>query len=483
MPAISNAIWLSCSRVLADIASFLLFVAVARAFGPDGTGVYSYSFAIGSLLALAATSGFEEFGIREYVSSAAQARPGVWSNLISTQCAQLGIAVLLFAVFLVFDHGRSAPVTVMLELSVFQLAAGLARTLFVPAMAAQAMMAPAVLELSCRLTAIAVALGALWLPHPPPLAIALLSFPLSALLLVGLAWRNSHRHGPGAHIRLTWPVLYGTWRRTAPFAGSETLNQFYARADLLLIAYFLGNERVGLYATDIKFVEVGIVPLTLLGMAVYPVLSAIANGPAGAFALPARDFCRLQLMLSGWLAVGMTLLLPMLIVPLFGESFARAAQLLPWFALLAIIKGAEVALYRLLYCIHRPAVYLRSLIIGTVAITALNVVLVPRIGVVGAIQAAVVSTCAVVVFCARGMGTHLRGGVLVGLVSRLVFALALTWGLAQTAAYLGALPWLQAALGCAAYPALAAAAGLVPYPGRSPLFGRKHSAPGGMPTI
>jgi len=32
MPALSNAVWLSCSRVLADVLSFLLFVAVARAF-------------------------------------------------------------------------------------------------------------------------------------------------------------------------------------------------------------------------------------------------------------------------------------------------------------------------------------------------------------------------------------------------------------------------------------------------------------------
>ena len=80
MPAISNAIWLTCSRVLADILSFLLFVAVSREFGPAGTGRYSYSFAIGSLVALAATSGFEEFGIREYVRSAVTARAQVWSR-------------------------------------------------------------------------------------------------------------------------------------------------------------------------------------------------------------------------------------------------------------------------------------------------------------------------------------------------------------------------------------------------------------------
>ena len=96
MRAISNALWLSFSRVLADVLSFLLFVGIARDFGPGGTGQYSYAFAIGALVALAAASGFEEFGIREYVQSAPAARASVWSNIVTTQCAQLAIALCGF---------------------------------------------------------------------------------------------------------------------------------------------------------------------------------------------------------------------------------------------------------------------------------------------------------------------------------------------------------------------------------------------------
>ena len=474
MPAISNAIWLSCSRVLADVLSFLLFVAVARAFGPAGTGQYSYSFAIGALVALGATSGFEEFGIREYVRSAVAARSRVWSDIISTLCAQLALALIGLAIFLIFNDGRSAPAAVILELTVFQLAAALARTLFIPAMASQAMIAPAVLELGCRAVAIVVALIVLVMPHPPVLAAALLPFPASAILLLVLAYRNSKSHGAVWHFDLRWSVLRATWGRTAHFAGSETLNQFYARTDLLMIAYFLGEERVGLYATDIKFVEVGIVPLTLLGMALYPVLSAIAAGPVTTFAASARDFCRVQLMLGGWLAVGLSLLVPLLLVPLFGPRFEPATALLPWFGLLAIIKGAEVALYRLLYSVQLQAVYFRSLAAGTVVIAALNVVLIPRIGVSGAVQAAVLSTCCVVSICAAGLARCVGRRIFIELPARLAVALALTWGAATVAAALGAAPWLCAVLGCCLFPCAAALAGLVPDPRRSLLLGRKH---------
>ncbi len=477
MPAISNALWLAFSRVLADGLSFLLFVAVSRDFGPGGTGQYSYSFAIGALVALAAASGFEEFGIREYVRTAAAARARVWSNILSTQCAQLAIAVVGFAVFLAFDGGRSAPIAVILELTVFQVAAALARTLFIPAMASQAMMAPALLELGCRVSAIALALAVLFLPSPPALHVTLLPFPVASVVLVILAYRNSVRHGALWRLDLRWTALRETWRRTAHFAGSETLNQFYARTDLLLIAYFLGQERVGLYATDIKFVEVGIVPLTLLGTALYPVLTAVAEASAVEFAASARDFCRVQLMLSGWLAVGMSLLIPLLIVPLFGSRFEPAAQLLPWFAVLAVVKGGEVALYRLLYSVHRQSVYFRSLAAGTALIAALNVLLVPRIGVVGAIQAAICSTAGVVLICAAGLARHLARAALAGLLVRLALALAVTWMTAAAAGSLGAGPWLRAAVGCCLFPLAAALAGLVPNPGRSSLFTRRHSLP------
>jgi O-antigen/teichoic acid export membrane protein len=474
MPAISNAIWLSSSRVLADVLSFLLFVAVARAFGPAGTGQYSYSFAIGSLVALAATSGFEEFGIREYARSAVEARARIWSDIISTLGAQLGLALVGLGIFLAFNDGRSAPASVILELTVFQLASALARAMFVPAMASQAMMAPALLELGGRVLAIVLALGALLLPHPPPLAVSLLPFPVASIVLLVLAYRNSVNHGALWRVNLRWSVLRATWRRTAHFAGSETLNQFYARTDLLMIAYFLGEERVGLYATDIKFVEVGIVPLTLLGMALYPVFTTLAAGPAGTFAAAARDFCRIQLALSGWLAVGMSLLIPLLIVPLFGARFEPATALLPWFALLAIVKGAEVALYRLLYSVQRQSVYFRSLALGVTVMATLNVLLIPRIGIIGAVQAAVFSICCVVLVCVAGLARQVPLRVFVGLALRSAVALAFTWGLVVVARAAGAMPWLVVTLGCCLFPCVAALAGLVPNPSRSTLFDRKH---------
>jgi O-antigen/teichoic acid export membrane protein len=162
---------------------------------------------------------------------------------------------------------------------------------------------------------------------------------------------------------------------------------------------------------------------------------------------------------------------------LFGSDFAPAVQLLPWFSLLALVKGGEVALYRLLYSVHRQSVYFRSLAAGTVVIACLNVLLVPAIGLVGAIQATVLSTSCVVLINAAGLSRHLPWREFAGILGRLVATLAVTWALVKVAAFAGAAPWMSAVLGCCAFPAVAAITGLMPNPARTTLFARRRSIP------
>ena len=101
------------------------------------------------------------------------------------------------------------------------------------------------------------------------------------------------------------------------------------RVDLLLIVFLLGKANGGWYATDIKIVEVGLMPLVLLGTAAYPVLSRSAAHGAEEFAPLSRDFFRSVLFASGWLAVGLYCLAPLVLTRLLGNAFQPARHLLP----------------------------------------------------------------------------------------------------------------------------------------------------------
>ena len=147
MKVMANALWLSCCRIAADGLSFVLFLAIARTLGPTGTGQYSYAFAIAGLVALVSTSGLEEYGIRQYARAAPGERAQLWASMLVTQGVQLALGLTAFALFLGLETTRLAGVVVMLELAAYVVGWGIARTLFVPAMASQSMAAPAASEL------------------------------------------------------------------------------------------------------------------------------------------------------------------------------------------------------------------------------------------------------------------------------------------------------------------------------------------------
>jgi O-antigen/teichoic acid export membrane protein len=475
MKVLTNTIWLSTSRLLTDLLSFVLFAVISRVFGPAGTGEYSYAFAIATLLALTSTAGLEDYGIRQFARATEERRAQLWSDIFSTQCIQLVLGLSALTIFLLTSKMTAHGLAVVLELSTYVIGWSMSRTLFVPAMAAQAMVLPAITDLGCRLAAILCALLLAYVAHPS-LPWLLAGFPVAGLSLALLALRNAKAHGAPPRLTKAWQDVISTLRGTSSFAGSEILNQFYARADLLLIAYFLGNANVGLYATDIKFVEVGILPLVFFGTAAYPLLSTLAGLGLPALQSPARDFTRIVFFFSGWLAVGIYWLIPLIIVPLFGEQFAPATRLLPWVAVFAVMKGWEVAFYRLLYVVHRQAFYLGSLAFGTVLIVLLNLRLIPTYGILGAIIAATVSIFAVDVICACGVRRQLGAKFLLLSLVRLVLALAGTAAIvtsAQRILHMG--PWSTALVGCILFPLLGFLLGLLPNPRRSQLLRQPHA--------
>ncbi|MBX5463448.1 MAG: oligosaccharide flippase family protein [Steroidobacteraceae bacterium] len=468
MRVATNAFWLSVCRILADALSFALFAAIGRAFGPTGAGEYSYALALATLLMFLCSGGLEEYAIPQYTRAAPADRPRVWRQILSAQAVQLGVMLALFGLFLLAQRKLEARVSVILALAAFFVAWGISRVLFIPATASLAMVRPAFTELACRVAAIVVALGA-WLLASPPLPVMLIGFPLAAVLLLWLAARNAGRHGarfPGIHPASALVTL----RQSAPFAGSSFLNQFYARVDLLVIAALLGSVQVGLYATDLKVLEVGLLPVVLLGTAAYPLLSRLAGGAHKEFSQAARDLVRTSFLLSGWLAVAMCALMPLLVVPVLGEAFGPAVAYLPWFAALAIMKSAEVALYRLLYALQRQMKYLVSLLAGTATTIALNFALLPILGITGAVLAAICSVTLVAAICAWHLRAHLPIRALVSLVLRLAVALGLTASVFFGAREFGISPWANAVLACVAFPFAAFGVGLVLNPAASRLF-------------
>lgn len=470
MRILKNAFWLGAGRITGDLSSFALFVAISRSFGPATTGEYSYAFALASILAFIACAGFDEYGTALYARSTGPAeRQRLWSDILSAQGLQLAASVLCFALFLAASGSGHARKSVIVQLSTLLTGLYLARTFFIPAYASQAMRTPSLIDLGCRISAIALALVCI-LTTRASLPVLLAGFPVAGVLEVVLAARNAAAHGAALRPHFDLRRIARTLRASSPFTACELLGQFYARTDFLLIAFLLGNADVGLYATGMKFVEYGIIPLYLLGLAAYPSLSRAAVLDPVAFLESVRELARVMLFLGGWLAVGLAFLVPLLIEPIFGARFAPAVHILPWFAALALLKGGEAALYRVMYAVRRPTVYFVAILAGTAVTIVLNVVLIPLLGLVGAAVAALASVAVVVSVCAVYLHRFVTPRTLLGAVARLAVALAATAAVVAGAQHVEAPSWVVALAGCASYPVFGFLVGLLPHPTRSRLL-------------
>ena len=470
MVVIKNAAWLSACRIAADLSGLVLFTVISRRYGPMGTGEYSYAFALGAFIAILATSGIEQYGVRQLAClKSGQDKSNCWQSLLVTQSIQLSAGLLILAaVMLVVGTQRASPI-VILELTIFLVGWGLSRTLYVPASAAQAMVAPAFTELACRLAGTGFAL-AMCLYKSIPLVVILAGFPIAGLVLVAFSLRNARLHGANFGFHARWREVVATIRGAAPFTLCEALGQFYMRVDLLLIVFLLGKANGGWYATDIKIVEVGLMPLVLLGTAAYPVLSRSAAHGVEEFAPLSRDFFRSVLFASGWLAVGLYCLAPLVLTRLLGSAFQPAGHLLPLFAVLAVFKGVEVVLYRLLYAVNKQNTYLGALAVGTALIVVLNYTLIPRFGATGAVSAVLLSSAVVNLMCAFALreeiSRSLFGKNMIRLASVLGVTVLAVFGLKTL--QIGA--WEVGIAGCVLFPLAALLSGLFPNPRKSPLF-------------
>jgi O-antigen/teichoic acid export membrane protein len=211
-------------------------------------------------------------------------------------------------------------------------------------------------------------------------------------------------------------------------------------------------------------------PLVLFGTAAYPVLSRSAAHGVAEFAPLSRDFFRSVLFASGWLAIGLYCLAPLVLARLLGNAFQPAGHLMPLFAVLAVFKGVEVVLYRLLYAVKKQNTYLRALAVGTAMIVVLNYTLIPRFGAMGAVVAVLMSSAVVNGVCVAALRHEISQSVFGRNALRLAIVMGVTLMAVFVLRVLNINAWEVGIAGCVLFPLAALLSGLFPDPRRSPLF-------------
>ncbi len=215
-----------------------------------------------------------------------------------------------------------------------------------------------------------------------PIMGLLFAYIASFMLFALAAWHGSSPRWPQSD------VLRAQLRYGLPLIVTFALSWVVSGSDRLMIAWFLDETAVGMYAAgyDLVFQSL-ILLLSIINTAAYPLaVNAMEHGGKD-------EACKQleqngQLIIAAALAGGMGLIVlgPHLVAIMIGEEF-RAASLaiLPWVAVAAVVAGVKTYHFDLAFQLGYASHWL-VLTSGVAAVSnvALNVMLIPSFGIVGA---------------------------------------------------------------------------------------------------
>jgi O-antigen/teichoic acid export membrane protein len=220
--------------------------------------------------------------------------------------------------------------------------------------------------------------------------LGLLAGQVVATLTVGLApWRG---------VRPTWPattVLRTQLSYGLPLTVTSVLSALVAGADRLLITGFLGAPAVALYAVgyDLSQQSIGLL-LAVVNTAAYPLaVHALERDGVEAARRQLNENGALVFSIALAAAAGLVVLAPVVIDVIVGPELRDGARLvLPWIAVGGAIGGIKSFHLDIAFHLSR---FSRGLLAASATAAAgnilLNLLLIPRFGIVGAAWASLLS--------------------------------------------------------------------------------------------
>jgi O-antigen/teichoic acid export membrane protein len=242
----------------------------------------------------------------------------------------------------------------------------------------------------------------------------------------------------------------------APLAGGLILNLALTSGDRFVIGAYLGEADVGAYAAGYQ-VAARILDIIFAwgSTAITPLLVAAYERGGAREVIPiAKDGYAVRLGIGAPAAIGIALLAQPICEILIGESLRdRAAEIVPWIALAGLMTGMCDYFSEAFMLSKKALERAMLMLVPTILNLGLNIILLPRIGLMGAVIATVVAYAVGMVLLALVGRRHIALPIPFGETAKIALACAVMAAVVYAAPSLGGVPeiLLKATLGGVAY--------------------------------
>lgn len=377
-----NSAWLMADKIVRLGVGLVVWVWLARQFGPVGFGLWNYAIAFTALFGAFAALGMDGVVVRELVRD--PAKTGVllgtaWglrlmASVLAATCA-VGTMLWLrpgewLVVLLV---GMNA---LMLVLQSSQIVDLYFQARMHPRPAVLAVNAAFLITTLSRLVLLAIAAPLEWFA---------LTLVLEAGLAAGLltaAYRSAEQHKTPWRFegRVAVDILRESW----PLLLSGMAVMVYMRVDQVMLASMAGDEAVGQFSAALRIAEVWyFIPMAVMSAAFPAMMIKRQEGPQ-AYERYLQSLYDGMAWLGFGIAAAITLIAPWLIGILYGAKYSSAASILTVQIWAAIVVAMSFVHGRWLVAEGLQRYGLYYTLIAACVNVGLNLVLIPRYGAIGA---------------------------------------------------------------------------------------------------
>jgi O-antigen/teichoic acid export membrane protein len=334
---LKNSTALVAGRLIAKAVTFCFVFITARYLGVGGYGQLSFALSLTGLVAVFLDMGTSVHGIRELARTPSKASRYLGNVLFLRLCfvflAMSVMAVLFISTSRQTDQPLVLVLSVAMALGAFS---GVPSILF---QAAQRMefdafreILKAVMLLSAGFAAIKLGEGVLGIAAAY-VAVAFFDLIFSFLIL--------KKYFPGLSIKISSQSAKTVLRGSIPLALLVMSTQVYSKVDIFMLQALDTTKAVGFYNAAYRFVDTSLMFSGAFCMALYPVLTKMAN-ERGAFDRYMNSSLKLLSYSGLFLGLGVFFASDAIIHMVFGSAFAessRALKVLVWANAVMFIGG------------------------------------------------------------------------------------------------------------------------------------------------
>ncbi len=362
-------------------ANAVLFVLVARYYGPEGFGQFTAAHTLSTIFILFADFGFDLFVTTEVArqpdkSSEIVARMAA-IKLIFTMTATIGMATFAFIQDLSLMTKQLAYIFCF-----YMFFSALLNFTFALFRAHEQMHVESFITLviNAVLVVALIFLGA----FGADLRIVALAFALSRVLALILAVQRSARFVSSIFPIVDKAWIVATWKQTSVFGLFVIFGNLFYTQDTILLSLWKGDYYVGVYQSVFRIIALALIIPEILFNAILPALSRLYDNDRKGWA-GLGNFVSKTLFFVGLLVGSILIIVPEIVIGMaYGEKhFQEAIPVMRVFGLIVIVR----------YMFEVPALMLTTsrrqktrtfLVIGaTIFNFILNMYAIPRFGILG----------------------------------------------------------------------------------------------------